>query len=143
MLKKLMLIVNPYSGRGISKSALGDIVTRFACADYSVTVFMTRERETDALAREYAAEFSLIVCVGGDGTLSDVVSGLMDVNDPPPIGYIPTGTANDMATTLALPRDIPEAVETVLRGYAAPIDIGSFAGGYFTYIAAFGAFTEV
>ncbi|MDR0839728.1 MAG: YegS/Rv2252/BmrU family lipid kinase [Oscillospiraceae bacterium] len=143
--KKLMLLVNPYSGRGLSKSALGDIVSRFAEGNYIVTVHITKDRNTALLVREHSAEFDLIVCVGGDGTLSDVVSGLilMGSDSPPPIGYIPMGTANDMATTLALSRDIPTAVQTILDGRPVPLDIGCFAGGFFTYIAAFGAFTGV
>ncbi|MDR0905059.1 MAG: YegS/Rv2252/BmrU family lipid kinase [Oscillospiraceae bacterium] len=143
MSKKMMLLVNPYSGRGISKTALGDIVTQFAERDYIVSVCLTKERGTAAIARENAADYDLLVCVGGDGTLSDTVTGLMDIENPPPIGYIPMGTANDMATTLALSRNINTAVDTILEGHPVPLDVGSYNGEYFTYIAAFGAFTGV
>lgn len=143
MSKKLLLLVNPYSGRGISRTALGDIVTQFAERDYVVSVYLTKARGVSAFARENAASFDLLVCVGGDGTLSDVVRGLMEVENPPPIGYIPMGTANDMATTLALSKDINIAVDTILEGTPVEVDIGCFGGDYFTYVAAFGAFTGV
>jgi len=143
MSRKMLLLVNPYSGRGISRTALGDIVTQFAERDYVVSVYLTKARGVSAFARENVAGFDLIVCVGGDGTLSDVVRGLMDVKNPPPIGYIPMGTANDMATTLALSKDINVAVDTILEGTPVEVDIGSYGGDYFTYVAAFGAFTGV
>ena len=142
-MKNLMLIVNPYSGRGLSKSALGTIVSLFCAGDYAVTVFSTQSGTPEKLTREYAERYDLVVSVGGDGTVSGVASGLMRLASPPPFGFIPMGTANDMASTLALPRDPAAAVRAVLRGRPVPLDIGAMGDKYFTYIAAFGAFTGV
>ncbi|MDR3277381.1 MAG: YegS/Rv2252/BmrU family lipid kinase [Oscillospiraceae bacterium] len=141
--RKSMLIVNPYSGRGLAKSVLGGIVSQLCDSGYAVTVHITKDRNTKQLAEEYGGQYDLIICVGGDGTLSDVVSGLMTLDAPPPVGYIPTGTANDMATTLALSRNPQLAVQSVLDGEPTPLDVGRFGDEYFTYIAAFGAFTGV
>jgi len=145
MSKKLMLLVNPYSGRGISKTTLGDIVTQFAERDFVVSVFLTKVRSVAAIVSDNAGDYDMIVCVGGDGTLSDVVTGLMQMplEKRPPIGYIPMGTANDMATTLALSRDLNTAVDTILDGPLVDLDVGSYNGQTFTYIAAFGAFTGI
>ena len=143
MLKNLMLIVNPYAGRGLSKQALGVIVSLFCSEGCAVTVYSTECGSSEFLAREYGGRYDLVVCVGGDGTLSGVTSGLMQIDDPPPFGYIPSGTANDMASTLALSRDPRTAVMSVLKGKPVPLDIGRFNDAYFTYIAAFGAFTGV
>jgi YegS/Rv2252/BmrU family lipid kinase len=88
----------------------------------------------------------MAVCIGGDGTLSDTINGLMKLpqDKRPAVGYIPMGTANDVATTLCLPRNPNDAVMSVAYGSPVPLDIGKFGDGkYFTYIAAFGAFTEV
>jgi YegS/Rv2252/BmrU family lipid kinase len=142
-MKKLMLIVNPYSGRGLANNTLGTIVSLFCKECYTVTVYTTACGSPEELAREYAESYDLVVCVGGDGTVSGVASGLMRTASPPPFGFIPAGTANDMASTLALPRDPAAAVKAVLRGQPIPMDIGSFNDQYFTYIAAFGAFTGV
>ena len=103
-MKKVLLIVNPHSGRGLPNSALGVIVSSFCEAGYGVTTHTTHSGSCTELAEKYGPHFDLVVCVGGDGTLSNVVSGLMRVENRPPVGYIPTGTANDMATTLALSR---------------------------------------
>lgn len=143
MLKKLMLIVNPFSGRGLAKSALGDIVSLFCSEGYAVTVYTTNYFSAEELVRGCSGDYELVVCVGGDGTLSGVASGLMQTDSPPPFGYIPSGTANDMASTLALSRDPKTAVLSVINGKPVPLDIGSFNDKYFTYIAAFGAFTGV
>ncbi len=137
-----MLIVNPYSGRGLSMNALGLIVSSFCAEGYAVTVYTSRSDTPETIAAR-ACDFDLVVCVGGDGTLSGVASGLMRVASPPPFGYIPAGTTNDMAATLALSSDIKTAVKSVLRGHPVPLDIGCFNDQFFVYIAAFGAFTGV
>jgi len=148
-----MLIINPHSGRGLSKTALGTIVSKLCDADHSVTVFFAHDKTPEELAHEHADKHDIAVCVGGDGTLSGVISGLLRAEAPIPVGYIPAGTANDVATTLALSRDPSAAAQKIIKGKPKAIDIGNFLGGkasggkktgrYFTYIAAFGAFTGV
>jgi len=138
-----MLIVNPLSGRGISKLALGTIAMQLCGSGYVVTVFFSGELSPEQLAFKHAGNHEIIVCVGGDGTLSAVVSGLLRAGVSIPVGYIPTGTANDVATTLTLSKDPSEAARTIIKGKPRPLDIGLFSDRYFTYIAAFGAFTGV
>ena len=140
---KLMLIVNPFSGGGLSKSALGDIVSQFCNNGFVVTVYFAGESDPEALAFEYAKHHDLAVCAGGDGTLSAVVSGILRSGVSIPVGYIPNGTANDVATTLALPKKPSAAAQRIIDGTDRPHDIGLFSGRYFTYVAAFGAFTGV
>jgi len=139
----MMLMINPHSGRGLSKTALGTIVSRLCDADYVVTVYFSHEKRPEELVYEYAGRHDLVVCVGGDGTLSGVISGLLRANVQIPVGYIPAGTANDVATTLALSRDPSLAAQKILGGAPKALDIGRFHDRYFTYIAAFGAFTGV
>jgi len=140
---KTMLIVNPKSGKGISKSALGTIISQLCANGHIVTTYYTGKFMPDELAYKHAGEYDLIVCVGGDGSISSVVSGIVRSGVPVPIGYIPTGTANDIATTLTLSKIPGEAVQTIINGKPRALDIGMFDGKYFTYIAAFGAFTGV
>lgn len=141
MPKKIMLIVNPFSGRGLSKNTLGVIVSLLCSEGYIVSVFSTELDCPDALAREYAKDYDSVVCVGGDGTLSGAAAGLMQIDAPPPLGFIPNGTTNDLAATFALSRDPKAAVTAFIKGCPVPLDIGTFDDRYFTYIAAFGAFT--
>ncbi|MCL2248966.1 MAG: YegS/Rv2252/BmrU family lipid kinase [Oscillospiraceae bacterium] len=143
MNKRMMLIINPMSGRGLSKTALGSIVSNLCEVDYIVTVFFSHEKNPEELALEYSKGHDLVVCVGGDGTLSGVISGLLQAGVKIPVGYIPTGTSNDVATTLALTKDPSAAAKKIIGGTPTPLDIGLFGERYFTYIAAFGAFTGV
>jgi diacylglycerol kinase (ATP) len=144
MNKKLMLIVNPFSGKGRAKNVICDLVTLFSRFGYIATVYVTGDMyNAEYFAKTFSNDFDLVVCLGGDGTLSDVTSGLMQTASPPPIGYIPMGTANDMARTLSLSRDITTAAKAIANGEPMSLDMGSFDNKFFTYVMAFGAFTEV
>ena len=139
----VMLVINPFAGRGISKPAVGTIVSQLCGGGFIVTVFFAGEFTPEELTYEHAKNYDMVVCVGGDGTLSSVFSGLVRSGLSIPVGYVPAGTANDVANTLALPRYHSAAVKTIMNGEPRPLDIGRFADRYFSYIAAFGAFTGV
>jgi len=139
----VMLVVNPFSGRGFSKFAIGTVISQFCSNGHIVTVYFAGEKTPEQIIYEYAKYHELVVCVGGDGTFSGVASGLLRSGVQIPVGYIPSGTANDIATTLALSRDPAVAVQKIINGKPQPLDIGQFKDKYFTYIAAFGAFTSV
>ena len=144
--KKLMLIINPAAGRGGYKQGFTEALKILNDGGYRTTLFFTAgARDATEYAGRYAHDFDAVACIGGDGTLSEVIAGLMRVPSPPPLGYIPMGTANDVATTLGLPKnDTVGAALRLVRGSAHPYDVGGFgADEYFAYIAAFGAFTEV
>ena len=145
-MKKMMLLVNPNAGKGGYKTVLGEVLHIFCEADWEPTVFFTRASgEAPGLVQEHVADYDLVVCIGGDGTLSEVTAGMMRLGgDRRPIGYIPLGTANDVARTLGLsPRPL-DAAKNILSGRPFPLDVGKFGReNFFTYVAAFGAFTEV
>lgn len=146
MTKKLMLIINPAAGRGGYKQNLGEALNVLDRGGYRTTLFFTSgPGEATKFAAEHGEEYDVVACVGGDGTLSEVIGGLMKLKNPPKLGYIPMGTANDVATTLALPKnDTVGAVNRILKGEPHPYDVGGFGKDkYFAYIAAFGAFTDV
>ena len=146
MEKKLMLIINPAAGRGSYKVNLGEALHVLDMGGYRTSLFFTAgRRDATDFARAYAGEFDTVACIGGDGTLSEVISGLMELESPPPLGYIPMGTANDVATTLNLPKnDTVSAARRIVHGSTHPFDVGGFGQDeFFAYIAAFGAFTQV
>lgn len=143
-MKKLMLIINPAAGRGGYKQSFGEAMHVLHEGGYQPTLFFTSGRgDATTIAREHAQSFDCVACIGGDGTLSEVMSGLMQLKSPPPLGYFPMGTANDVATTLDLPKnDTVGAARRILDGTPHPFDLGGFNDEVFAYIAAFGAFTE-
>jgi len=139
-----MLIVNPKAGRSQYKSELTHILEVLCGSGAAVTVYMTQHPgHARELVLSESGRYDVIACVGGDGTLGETIAGLMGVHHRPPVGYIPMGTSNDMASTLRLPRDSTRAAEVILHGSPLPVDVGLFGDQFFTYIAAFGAFTEV
>lgn len=145
-MKKMMLIVNPNAGRGGYRYFFGEAMKVLADNGYQIALFFTtRKGEATEFAANYASHFDAVSCVGGDGTLSEVLSGLMQIPNPPPVGYFPMGTTNDVATSLGLPKnDTVAAARRIVSGEPHPFDVGGFGNGeYFAYIAAFGAFTEV
>ena len=144
-MNQLLFIYNPTSGTGRVKEALAPILDVFAKAGWLTTAYPTQcKGDAARTARELAPQFDRIVCAGGDGTLSEAASGLMDLEDPPPLGYIPFGSTNDCATTLKLPRKPREAALVASgTGRPLPMDIGMLNDTAFVYVAAFGAFTKV
>lgn len=143
-MKKLLFIYNSHAGKASIKSKLADIIDLMVKSDYQVTVHPTQCQgdATNTVERE-SMDYDLIVCSGGDGTLDEVVTGMMKLPDKKPIGYIPMGSTNDFANSLKLPKNVMKAAETALWGQQFPCDVGQFNDNSFIYVAAFGIFTEV
>ena len=144
MKKRMMLIINPMAGRSGYKNGFGEVMNILDSGGYLTTVYFTQGRgDATLMAAQHAAEYDTVACIGGDGTLSEVVSGLMQVPNPPPLGYIPMGTTNDVASTLGLPKNATDAALRIVTGTPTAFDVGSFGDkSFFTYVAAFGAFTR-
>ena len=145
MSKKLMLILNPAAGSGSGVLSIGPAMEVLYKGGFVPTVFYTSGiGEATQMVLENAKDFDCVVCVGGDGTLSETVAGLAQLSSPPPLGYIPQGTANDVAASLNIPKRPVQAAKIITNGCVRKQDVGKFnESDYFTYIAAFGAFTEV
>ncbi len=144
MKRKLLFVLNPYSGKAQIKNQLLEIVDIMVKADYEVTVYPTQARG-DAIHKveQEAGNYDLVVCSGGDGTLDETVTGMMRREQRVPLGYIPAGSTNDFATSLGIPKEMTKAAKTAVTGRPFACDIGVFNGDFFVYVAAFGIFTEV
>ena len=142
-MKKLLLIINPRSGKQKARGKLAEIIAMFNRADYEVTVHVTAaQADATKVAAERGANYDLIVCIGGDGTFNEVISGIYSAGHSTPLGYIPAGSTNDFASSLELQRNMLSAAQDIIEGTPQPLDIGQFNGRYFSYIASFGAFTR-
>lgn len=145
-MKKLLFIYNPHAGRGQAGGKLAGILDAFTRAGWLTTAYPTQS-SGDALriTKEMAAGFDRVACCGGDGTLHEVVNGLMALPEGarPPLGYIPTGTTNDYARNLSLPPEMEDMATLAVSGTPRAVDVGRMGEEHFIYVAAFGAFTTV
>lgn len=141
----MLFIYNPRAGKGLLKPQLSDIIDIFVKAGYEVVVYPTQSyRDAYKKIGEYdASKYDLIVCSGGDGTIDEVVTGMMQRHTRTPIGYIPTGTTNDFANSLHIPKGLLKAADNAVNGAVFPCDVGKFNDDIFVYVAAFGIFTDV
>lgn len=140
---KLMLIINPNAGKKKIRSQLFPLVERLTQNGYIPTVFVTDPvYGATKIIDNFSDDFDTIICSGGDGTLNQVISRLIRKEKRPPIGYIPAGTANDVAKSLDLSSDIIKAADDIVTAVPTPFDVGTFGSSNFIYIASFGAFTE-
>lgn len=144
MSKKLLFVYNPKAGKGKIITALADIVNEFCKSEYEVIIHATQSsRDAYEKAKEYAEKVDLIVCSGGDGTLDEVVTGIIEVGVDVPIGYIPAGSTNDFANSLFMPRDMLDVARMIMKEQSYRCDVGKFNQRTFAYVAAFGLFTDV
>lgn len=143
-MKKALFIYNPNAGKGLLKPKLSDIIDIIVKAGYEVVVYPTQKyKDAYYKVKTFTEEYDRVICSGGDGTLDEVVTGMMKREKKIPVGYIPTGTTNDFASSLHIPKNLLQAASTAAGGKEFPCDIGRFNGDVFVYIAAFGLFTDV
>ncbi|MBQ1242379.1 MAG: diacylglycerol kinase family lipid kinase [Oscillospiraceae bacterium] len=145
MEKKLLFIVNPRAGRTKSRAPLFDAVSVFSEEGYHVRVMETKRRgDASDFAARFGADYDLVVCHGGDGTLNETVNGVMRIEKAkrPPLSYLPGGSTNDFAASLSIPSDPVKAAQNAMRHTPRDLDVGVFGEQNFVYVASFGAFTR-
>ena len=142
--KKLFFIYNPHAGKENIKGKLYGIIQAMSDAGYAITIYPTRAPQ-DAIEQiqNLPDDYDLVVCSGGDGTLDEVMTGMMHRKHKIPVGYIPAGSCNDFARSLQIPNNMERAAEIAVRGVNYAIDVGSLNERNFIYVAAFGIFTDV
>ena len=142
-MRKLLLIMNPFAGQKKANKVLPEILMLFTEAGFEINISMTTGPGAAAqLAAERGGMADLVVCCGGDGTLNETIAGLLDAGLDVPVGYIPSGTTNDFASSLNLSHNPIQAAKDILEGEPVAYDICKFGDRYFCYVASFGAFTK-
>lgn len=141
--KKVLLVVNPCAGKTKSRISSAEVMSKFPEDEYEFTLKATTCRgDATNIVKNELKDHDMVVCCGGDGTLNETINGVMDMPRRVPIGYIPTGTTCDLATTLGIPSNVDIATDFILKGNTNDYDIGLFNNRYFSYVASFGAFTK-
>ena len=140
--KRCLIVVNPCAGRRKGLRALPKLHRLFDDAGYSVTDHVTASRGDGRAFVEHAEGFDMILCVGGDGTLNEVITGVLRSGKNVPVGYIPAGSTNDFARSLGIPYKPMKAAKQILSEPPMKLDIGYYGDRYFTYVASFGIFTR-
>lgn len=144
MARQMLFVYNPRAGKAQIRSNLLDIIDTFVKAGYEVTAYPT-QAPGDAVkaVQERRGGYEIVACSGGDGTLDEVVTGMMKSEERLPIGYVPAGSTNDFANSLGIPKSMLQAADVVVNGKTFACDVGKFNGDIFIYVAAFGIFTDV
>ena len=141
-LRPAMLIINPVSGKKQILKHIPEIIRILMDGGYMVTTMISSRRgEATEFTRRYGRDFELICCAGGDGTLNEVLSGMAAEGMDVPLGYIPCGSTNDFAMAHGMATDILQAAKNIASGRQQRFDTGRFGERYFSYVAAFGAFS--
>ncbi len=144
MRQKMLFLFNIKAGTSAIRPKLCDIINIFTKGGYDVLAHASQDPDDiETFIKARGCEFDIVVICGGDGSLNDTVNGLMALDNPPPLGYIPTGTMNDFAASHRLNNNMLVAANDIVTGELTYTDIGCFNDRYFSYVAAFGAFTDV
>lgn len=145
-MKRVLFIYNRHAGKNKTWASLSDILNAMTEQDCLVTAYPTQYRGDagEAIVR-WSADYDQVVVAGGDGTLSEAISGATRLAQPPVIGYIPVGTTNDFSKNLNLPASgqLADLAAAAVTGVPQRHDMGRFNGRSFLYVAAFGAFTGI
>ena len=142
-MKKLLFVMNPFAGTRRANRVLAEVLSVFNRAGYEVMTYMTAgQGDATREVQARAAEVDLVVCVGGDGTFNETITGVLRSGRDLPVGYLPAGSTNDFAASLHLPTDLLQAARDIVEGEPCCYDVGKFGNRYFSYVASFGAFTR-
>lgn len=142
--QKLLLVINPVSGKKRTVKYAQMIINKFGDAGFKVTnIYTTKEENAYAKILKRGREFDLVVCVGGDGTLKETVCAVRELGNDIPIGYIPMGSTNDFAHSVGIPDKPEDAVQAIIDGEPRAVDMGMFGDNMFVYVAGFGNFTDI
>lgn len=143
-MKKLLLLANFYSGKGIVKLNIADIIDYYNSKGFEVTVYSSQySGHIKDIVEKIGSAYDNIVCCGGDGTLNETINGIMTLDKRPLLGYIPCGSTNDFANSIGIPSVVEDSYKTAIDGQCFTIDVGKINDRFFSYVAGFGLFTNI
>lgn len=142
--KKVLVLINPNSGKKNSKESVLDALNLFSANNYQMEIYLSQKpMDVTRYIEENGERFDMVAVFGGDGTLNEATNGLMKLNHKPVISYFPTGTMNDFGTNFGLTNDMRQCANIACVGHIESFDVGKMNSRYFNYVAGFGAFCNV
>lgn len=142
--KKVLVLINPNSGKKNSKESALDALNVFSAYNYQMEIYLSQKpMDVTRYIEENGERFDVVAVFGGDGTLNEATNGLMKLKHKPVISYFPTGTMNDFGTNFGLTNDMKQCANIACVGHIEPFDVGKMNSRYFNYVAGFGAFCNV
>lgn len=142
--KKVLVLINPNSGKKNSKESVLDALNLFSANNYQMEIYLSQKpMDVTRYIEENGERFDVVAVFGGDGTLNEATNGLMKLKHKPVISYFPTGTMNDFGTNFGLTNDMKQCANIACVGHIESFDVGKMNSRYFNYVAGFGAFCNV
>lgn len=142
--KKVLVLINPNSGKKNSKESVLDALNVFSANNYQMEIYLSQKpMDVTHYIEENGKRFDVVAVFGGDGTLNEATNGLMKLKHKPVISYFPTGTMNDFGTNFGLTNDMKQCANITCAGHIESFDVGKINSRYFNYVAGFGAFCNV
>lgn len=142
--KKVLVLINPNSGKKNSKESVLDALNLFSANNYQMEIYLSQKpMDVTRYIEENGERFDVVAVFGGDGTLNEATNGLMKLKHKPVISYFPTGTMNDFGTNFGLTNDMKQCANIACVGHIESFDVGKMNSHYFNYVAGFGAFCNV
>lgn len=142
--KRVLILINPNSGKKNSKESVLDALNMFSANNYQMEIYLSQKpMDVTRYIEENGERFDVVAVFGGDGTLNEATNGLMKLNHKPIISYFPTGTMNDFGTNFGLTNDMKQCANIACAGHIESFDVGKMNSRYFNYVAGFGAFCNV
>lgn len=142
--KKVLVLINPNSGKKNSKESVLDALNLFSANNYQMEIYLSQKpMDVTRYIEENGERFDVVAVFGGDGTLNEATNGLMKLKHKPVISYFPTGTMNDFGTNFGLTNDMKQCANIACDGHIESFDVGKINSRYFNYVAGFGAFCNV
>ncbi len=142
---KCLFIYNPQSGKGKINKKIKYIQKRLYDAGYVVEIYATKAPKDATIRAEKACDegIELLIVAGGDGTLNEAITGIAKKEHRPKIGYIPSGTTNDVAKNLRISKSVKKALNVIIDNNIKKTDIGMINDDYFFYVSAVGVYTRI
>ena len=143
---KIKIIFNPVAGKGEENKNIDDLALSLLDKRFTVSKFVTKEKNdafNEAFKTSISGEWDLIISAGGDGTLNEVINGIIKSETSIKLAVYPIGTMNDFGKFLNIPKNPYKLADRIEEGHYSNIDVGKINDQYFINVASMGVFTSV